>query len=171
MWFQRPVTATEICSFLRKNSRSLKPLFCNFPHGTFELYVQHGLVHDYRGFRLTIPREREAEIFFSVPVELPPNLAELTGTMIHAENLEVLGHTDLLWWQKTFPKIETVSFAGRYLFPLEHPDQLAVLIQEKLEAFLDGKPRAFTPNREKGGILPVKEKVSSVCETTIARSG
>ena len=91
--------------------------------------------------------------------------------MIHAENLEVLGHTELRWWQKTFPKVETVSFAGRYLFPLEHPDQLAVLIQEKLEAFLDGKPSAFNPNKGNGGNLPAKDKVSSVCETTTARSG
>ena len=91
--------------------------------------------------------------------------------MIYAENPEVLGHTDLRWWEKTFPKMETVSFSGGHLFPLAHPDLLASLIQEKLEAFLDGKPRAFNPNREKGGSLPVKVKVSSVCETTTARSG
>ena len=91
--------------------------------------------------------------------------------MIHAENLEVLGHMGLRWWQKAFPQMEPVSFAGGHLFPLEHPDRLAVLIQDTIEAFLDGKPGAFNLKRGKGGSLPAKDQVSSVCETTTERSG
>ena len=91
--------------------------------------------------------------------------------MIHAENLEVLSYTDLLRWQKTLPKMEAVSFARGYIFPPKHPDRLAVLIQEKLEEFPDGKLRAFNPNWVKGEGFPAKDKVYSVYDTTAARSG
>ena len=87
---------------------------------------------DQNGFKLRIPREREAEIYDSIPDRLPETIYAGRGVLIYSQKMEVLKHLDLQWWKKSFPGFKQIGFPGGHLFPLEAPEQLGNLIQSLL---------------------------------------
>ena len=106
-----------------------KPLFKDFPKSSLELYIEEGLSPAQNGFQLRIPRERESEIYDSIPDKLPETIYAGRGVQIYSQKMEVLKHLDLQWWKKSFPGFKQIGFPGGHLFPLEAPEQLRNLIQ------------------------------------------
>ena len=109
-----------------------KPLFQDFPKSSLELYIEEGLSPDQNGFQLHIPREREAEIYDSIPDRLPETIYAGRGVLIYSKKMEVLKQLDLHWWKKSFPGFKQICFPGGHLFLLEAPDKLGNLIQSIL---------------------------------------
>ena len=109
-----------------------KPLFQDFPKSSLELYIEEGLSPAQNGFQLRIPREREAEIYDSIPDRLPETIYAGRGVLIYSQKMEVLKHLDLQWWKKSFPGFKQIGFPGGHLFPLEAPEKLGNLIQSIL---------------------------------------
>ena len=109
-----------------------KPLFQEFPKSSLELYIEEGLSPDQNGFKLRIPREREAEIYDSIPDRLPETIYAGRGVLIYSQKMEVLKYLDLQWWKKSFPGFKQIGFPGGHLFPLEAPEKLGNLIQSIL---------------------------------------
>ena len=62
-----------------------KPLFQDFPKSSLELYIEEGLSPDQNGFQLRIPREREAEIYDSIPNRLPETIYAGRGVLIYSK--------------------------------------------------------------------------------------
>ena len=109
---------------------SSKSFFKNIPKATIELYVEHGLVKDQDKYRLTIPRDRETEIFLNFPTELPKGISSVKGSLIYAEEVRLLDDRDLKWWKKAVPKVDLTPFPGSHMFPFEKPYQLAHSINQ-----------------------------------------
>ncbi|MFL2773311.1 MAG: hypothetical protein ACJ0DH_07035 [bacterium] len=86
----------------------------------------------HNGFQLRIPREREAEIYHSIPDRLPETIYAGRGVLIYSKKKEVLKQLDLQWWKKSFPGFKQIGFPGSHLFPLEAPEKLGKLIQSIL---------------------------------------
>ncbi len=107
-------------------------LFQDFPQSSLELYIEEGLSPAQNGFQLRIPREREAEIYDSIPDRLPETIYAGRGVLIYSQKMEVLKHLDLQWWKKSFPGFKQIGFPGGHLFPLEAPEKLGNLIQSIL---------------------------------------
>ena len=84
-------------------------------------------LNDY-GFQLSIPRERESEIYDSIPDRFPVTIYAGRGVLIYSQKMEVLKHLDLQWWKKSFPGFKQIGFPGGHLFPLEAPEKLGTLI-------------------------------------------
>ena len=74
-----------------------KPLFKDFPKYSLEIYIEEGLSPAQNGFQLRIPREREAEIYDSIPDRLPETIYAGRGVLIYSQKMEVLKHLDLQW--------------------------------------------------------------------------
>ena len=109
-----------------------KPLFQDFPKSSLELYIEEGLSPDQNGFELRIPRERESEIYDSIPDRLPETMYAGRGVLIYSQKMEVLKHLDLQWWKKFFPGFKQVGFPEGHLFSLEAPEKPGNLIQSIL---------------------------------------
>ena len=106
-----------------------KPLFQDFPKSSLELYIEEGFSPAENGFQLLILREREAEIYDSIPDRLPETIYAGRGVMIYSQKMEVLKYLDLQWWKRSFPGFKQIGFPGGHLFPLEAPEKLGNLIQ------------------------------------------
>ena len=109
---------------------SSKSLFKNVPKTTIELYVEYGLVKDQDMYRLTIPRDRETEIFLNFPTELPKGISSVKGSLIYAEEVMLLDDRDLKWWKRAVPKVDLTPFPGSHMFPFEKPKELAGFINQ-----------------------------------------
>ncbi|MEC7131326.1 MAG: hypothetical protein VXW68_05595, partial [SAR324 cluster bacterium] len=79
-----------------------------------------------------IPREKEAEIYNSIPDWLPETIYAVRGVLIYLQKKEVLKHLDLQWWKKSSLGFKQIGFPGGHLFPLEAPKKLGNLIQSIL---------------------------------------
>ncbi len=62
-----------------------KPLFQDFPKSSLELHIEEGLSPAQNGFQLRIPREREAEIYDSIPDRLPETIYAARALTISPE--------------------------------------------------------------------------------------
>ena len=113
-----------------------KTLFKNISKRTIELYAEHGLVQKGNKFKLTISREREAEIFLNFPVSLPSNAFTVKGDLIYSEVNPLLSRIDLWWWKQSFPKVNLIPFPAGHLFPLEKPKELSDLLRTILRKSL-----------------------------------
>ena len=88
------------------------------PKATIELYVEHGLVKDQDKYRLTIPRDRETEIFLNFPTALPKGISSVKGSLIYAEEVRLLDDRDLKWWKRAIPKVDLTPFPGSQYVPI-----------------------------------------------------
>ena len=104
---------------------STKGLFKEIPKSTIELYVNHGLKEVEGEYRLTIPRERETDIFLNFPTKLPNEISRIKGNLIYADKVRLLDDADLKWWDKAMPNITRSPFNGSHMFPFEKPKELA----------------------------------------------
>ena len=77
-------------------------------------------------------KEREAEIYDSIPDRLPETIYAGRGVLIYSQKMEVLKFLDLQWLKKSFPGFKQIGFPGGHLFPLEAPEKLGNLIQSLL---------------------------------------
>ena len=109
---------------------STKGLFKEIPKSTIELYVNHGLEEVEGEYRLTIPRERETDIFLNFPTKLPNEISRIKGNLIYADQVRLLDDADLKWWNKAMPKISRSPFNGSHMFPFEKPKELAGFINQ-----------------------------------------
>ena len=109
---------------------SNKGLFKEIPRSTIELYVNHGLEEIGGEYRLTIPRERETDIFLNFPTKLPNEISRIQGNLIYANKVRLLDDADLKWWNKAMPKISSSPFHGSHMFPFEKPKELAEFINK-----------------------------------------
>ena len=109
---------------------STKGLFKEIPKSTIELYVNHGLKEVEGEYRLTIPRERETDIFLNFPTKLPNEISRIEGNLIYADKVRLLDDADLKWWNKAMPKISRSPFHWSHMFPFEKPKELAGFINQ-----------------------------------------
>ena len=109
---------------------STKGLFKEIPKSTIELYVNHGLEEVEGEYRLTIPRERETDIFLNFPTKLPNEISRIKGNLIYADQVRLLDDADLKWWDKAMPNITRSPFNGSHMFPFEKPIELAGFINQ-----------------------------------------
>ena len=109
---------------------STKGLFKEIPKSTIELYVNHGLKEVEGEYRLTIPRERETDIFLNFPTKLPNEISRIKGNLIYADQVRLLDDADLKWWDKAMPEISRSPFNGSHMFPFEKPKELAGFINQ-----------------------------------------
>ena len=111
---------------------STKGLFKEIPKSTIELYVNHGLKEVEGEYRLTIPRERETDIFLNFPTKLPNEISRIKGNLIYADQVRLLDDADLKWWDKAMLNITRSPFNGSHMFPFEKPKELAGFINQIL---------------------------------------
>ena len=107
-----------------------KSLFKNVPKTTLEIYVAYGLVKEQGKYRLTIPKDRETEIFLNLLTKVPKSISSVKGNLIYAEDVRLLDDADLKWWKNAIPNVDITPFPGSHMFPFEKPDQLANLINQ-----------------------------------------
>ena len=112
---------------------SSKTLFKEVPKTTIEHYVQSGLEERNGTFQLVIPRQRETEIFLTLPTRFPREIRTIQGDLIYADKVRLLDDDDLKWWGKAMPEISRTPFQGSHMFPLEKPKELA----QKINGILD----------------------------------
>jgi len=112
---------------------SQKRLFQTFHPRCFEDYISYGLSDTPTGVELSISPEIEADIFRNVLLNAPKWLKQVSGTVVYGEQSNLFGAGDKRWWQRNFPNMKLVSFAGGHLFPFEHPDETAKLLKSLLE--------------------------------------
>jgi pimeloyl-ACP methyl ester carboxylesterase len=105
-----------------------KGLFKEIPKSTIELYVNNGLEEDNGKYKLSIPRDREVEIFLNFPTKLPKKVSDIKGYLIYADKIRLLDDADLKWWDKAMPKMTKTPFQGSHMFPFEKPLELAIEI-------------------------------------------
>ena len=74
---------------------SSKTLFKEFTKTTIEDYVQFGLEERNGTFQLVIPRQRETEIFLTLPIQLPREIRTIQGDLIYADKVRLLDDDDL----------------------------------------------------------------------------
>ena len=112
---------------------SSKTLFKEIPKTTIEHYVQSGLEERNGTFQLVIPRQRETEIFLTLPTRFPREIRTIQGDLIYADKVRLLDDDDLKWWGKAMPEISRTPFQGSHMFPLEKPKELA----QRINGILD----------------------------------
>lgn len=122
-----PDVATARDYFLQRR------LFQLFHPQCFEDYLAHGLKPaDSGGMELAFSKQIEVEIFRSTQTKAPKNLTQLKGSMIYGDTSELFWKSDVRWWKRALPNIQTIPFSGGHLFPLEQPDKTAELINALL---------------------------------------
>jgi len=107
-----------------------KPLFKSFHKTCFASYIEHGLKDNGNDFELSFLASVEADIFRNLVVNFPKKMSHIKATLIYAEKGDLLWQSDLAWWRKKHPNFELIGFQGRHLFPLEQPDETAVLLEK-----------------------------------------
>ena len=100
---------------------SSKTLFKEVPKTTIEHYVQSGLEERNGTFQLVIPRQRETEIFLTLPTQLPREIRTIQGDLIYADKVRLLDDDDLKWWGKAMPEISRTPFQGSHMFLSKNP--------------------------------------------------
>lgn len=109
--------------------------FHKFDDRAMRLYVQHALrPHPEHGFTLTLPREREYEIFLHTPTRLGRIPAQIPSVFIHATQHPIHDQNDIAWLKRNFNQTTFIPFDGTHMFPLEQPEKLAALLREVLIA-------------------------------------
>ncbi len=111
---------------------SQKALFKHFHPACFQDYIRYGLTDTSDGVTLSIPPEIEADVFRNVMLNAPKKLKRVKGTVIYGGHSDLFARSDKKWWQRNFPHMQMICFDGGHLFPLEHPDETATLLQEIL---------------------------------------
>ena len=79
---------------------------------------------------MTIPRERETDIFLNMPTRFPKEISRIKGNLIYADKIRLLDDADLKWWNKAMPNITRSPFNGSHMFPFEKPKELAGFINQ-----------------------------------------
>ena len=72
-----------------------------------------------------LPRQRETEIFLTLPTRFPREIRTIQGDLIYADKVRLLDDDDLKWRGKAMPEISRTPFQGSHMFPLEKPKKLA----------------------------------------------
>ncbi|MBB5204079.1 pimeloyl-ACP methyl ester carboxylesterase [Inhella inkyongensis] len=128
---------------------SAKPLFQAWHPEVLQDYLHHGFEPDPQrgGLRLVFRPEVEAQIYATVPAELPRLTAALTRPMAfiagqHSREMRMGGI------QATRRRVGALyrEIEGSHLFPFEHPDRTAALSLELLRALSE----AGGPDRRPG---------------------
>ena len=101
-----------------------KPLFQDFPKSSLELYIEEGLSPDQNGFQLSIPREREAEIYYSVPDSFPVTIYAGRGVLIYSKKCRCLSISICNGGKKTSRDLNRLVFQEVIFFHWKHQKNL-----------------------------------------------
>ncbi len=110
---------------------SKKPLFKNFDKDCLQDYVQSVIKQQDDNLHLNFDVETEANIFRTIPHNLPQFKNKLTipATLITGKYSDVCVPVLYKPFLKANPKMRHIQFEyGKHMFPLEHPVQLAEVI-------------------------------------------
>ena len=111
-----------------------KKLFRHFPPQSLAAYVAHGLVPaPDGGFRLRIPKTREANIFAGTPSRVGPPLTGLSSHLLYPATGGVSTPREIRTLQRALPTTAFESFPGGHMFPLEQPEALGQRLREFVE--------------------------------------
>lgn len=110
-----------------------KGLFKSFDERTFDLYIEHALAPQGDKFTLTIPKSVEIDIFRTIPsLYWAKSLTLFRPTTLIAgkdSHFTHIGSYQSAAHQWDMPVIYT---DGSHMFPLEHPDETAILVLQTI---------------------------------------
>lgn len=107
-----------------------KRFFQSFDPACFEDYVQYGLVESADGgFRLKIPKSKEANIFIHPPSHFGDTSLNIPAHYLYATKGNTLPPASVKAYEKRFPDFNFHEWKGGHMFPLESPDEVGTLIK------------------------------------------
>lgn len=108
-----------------------KPKFAAFDEDVLRDYIEHGTIETEKGFELSFKPAVEAEIYRTIPHQLPKLRGKLKvpTTYIGGTNSREARLAKISFMRKYFP-IDFHFLEGSHLFPFEIPEQTAIKIKE-----------------------------------------
>ena len=90
------------------------------------------MIENQKGARLSFSNVIESEIFSSPYLKRPPDFKNLKGIMMFGRDSDVFWKSDANWWRRNAPNVKVIEFPGGHMFPLEQPEETALVINEFL---------------------------------------
>lgn len=109
-----------------------KQFFQSFAPDAFEDYLTHGLIQDEEQVTLRIPKEQEAQYFAVFPSKIGETTLAMPAHFIIPEDSSVIPQVHHEEIKAKFSGMTWHSTQGNHMFPLEHPQETAALIQRIL---------------------------------------
>lgn len=109
-----------------------KRFFQTFTSEAFEDYLTHGLIQEEEKVTLRIPKEQEAQYFAAVPSQIGETTLAMPAHIIIPEGTSIIPTSHQQEIKAKFSGMTWHSAPGNHMFPLEHPQEIAELIQKIL---------------------------------------
>lgn len=93
------------------------------------------------GFELTIPGEAEANIYRTVPLEIPLISKSILGSydtktpgwFLYSDEHPFLSEWDIWWLKRNYTHLKFIAYRGSHFWPLEQPKEFGEFVLELLE--------------------------------------
>lgn len=106
-----------------------KQFFQTFAPDAFEDYLTHGLTQEEERITLRIPKEQEAQYFSVFPSQVGETTLAMPAHFIMPEGASVIPKAHQEEIRERFSGMTWHSTPGNHMFPLEHPEETATLVQ------------------------------------------
>lgn len=112
-----------------------RKLFKSFDRRCLEDYVSHGIIERNEQLELVFSAQVEADIFRNLAANLSryKNKLKIPATLIYADQTDVCPHSFFKKFAKLNKSIQLTTTPGGHMFPLEQPEETALLIASIIE--------------------------------------
>ena len=109
-----------------------RQLFKNFDPRCLQDYTQSGITQRNNRLELTFDAQAETEIFRNIPTYLSrlKNKLQVPAALIYGESSDLYPRYFFKRFARQNDKIKLHSIPGGHMFPLEHPEETATLINQ-----------------------------------------
>jgi pimeloyl-ACP methyl ester carboxylesterase len=115
------------------NHFKAKAKFAAFDEDVLRDYIEHGVIETSRGFELFFKPEVEAEIYRTIPVNLPKLIKNVTVPITYVGGTNSReGKLALVNSMKRIKNLHFQTINGTHLFPFEKPFETAEIIKQIL---------------------------------------